>query len=154
MDFHLIVHLAEDVLDPQDQAALFTALKPTCRRLCQDIKVIQERLANSFMRAVRAVPVDTKRNLDECVAECDSEPYSWVDYCVDLEGHTHYNLMDVCEGAFGPDFSKAGVAFAHMDPIFRETLFPYLEIRANETFSAYRCFVAAQALVASAENDP
>ena len=104
MDLYHLVHLAKNIFDKQDQAVIFTALKPTCRRLYLEIKSIQERLADRFVIAVSAVPLVTTKTVRECVEYDLDDDDDWLDYNIAFEAQLYENLMDVCEGAFGPHF--------------------------------------------------
>jgi len=161
---HQLIHIAEDVFDKGDLAVVFTALKPTCRLFHEDIKAIQERLAEEFFDDLYAAPSVAEGIL--------GFPERWEYYNLDEEGQCEYGwemkfevggiVGRVCQAAFGPEYDKARDALIHMDEhvdwsMRRWRIFDvgYGDERCDgETIDVYRCFAAAQALVARKESDP
>ena len=157
---HQLIHIAEDVFDKGDLAVVFTALKPTCRLFHEDIKAIQERLAEEFFDDLYAAPSVAEGIL--------GFPERWEYYNLDEEGQCEYGwemkfevggiVGRVCQAAFGPEYDKARDALIHMDEhvgwfMRRWGIFD-LDYGDYETIDVYRCFVAAQALIARKESDP
>ena len=149
MDLHHLIHIAQDVFDKEDLAVVFTALKPTCRLFYEDIKTIQERLAQEFLIAVHAIPQATTKSARDTweLFEYDEE---WADYDDLFEDMLHDNLMDVCERAFSPVDQLIELVLVHMDGLFRQPYFLPKDFRLKKDISAYRCFSAAQAFAALA----
>ena len=151
---HQLIHIAEDVFNKGDLAVVFTALKPTCRLFHKDIKAIQERLAEEFFDDFYAAETDALYYLG--LPEDGSE-YGW-EMKIEITGVVYR----VCQAAFGPDYVKARDALIHMDEhvdwsMRRWRIFDvgYGDERCDgETIDVYRCFAAAQALVARNESEP
>ena len=145
---HHLIHIAEDVFNKEDLAVVFTALKPTCRLFYEDIKAIQERLAEEFLIAVHAIP--------QATAKSARGTWKWLkyykesDYDVLFDDMLHDNLMDVCERAFSRVDQLIELVLVHMDGLFRQPCFLPEDFRLKKDISAYRCFSAAQALAALA----
>ena len=158
LDLRHLINLAEDVFDKEDLAVVFTALKPTCRLFYEDIKAIQERLAGKFVDDICKVPSVVKARLAERAYDYSDDYDGWLEEAYDSECELYWSVDAVCRATFGPEYNKAETALIHVDArvdsLLSHTVFKWNNLRADDANSAYRCFAAAQALVARNESEP